>query len=215
MTRALGLLVLAVAASAGPARHIRYAESSNRMIYAFVFGSKDTCRVIRRGQAPRSTLEEIMRRPPGADERGGAGETLLVAFSFGRQGRPVHIVPTNNGRYLLTFANRALEGGLPDQDRIWHLKEKNYAERIDYASMPRVAPPAWPAVPRALKGKKRRSKKTEPPIGVSYGFLARETSQGHVLIGRQTEGPGDLRSEFLCFLIQVPDTDAVRPPDAL
>ena len=128
--------MLAATAGAAPGRHLRYAESGDRLVFAFVFGSKDTCRVIRRPDPPRFALRDLLRRGGGfgAGYKGVAGEKLLAEFSFGRGGRPVHIVPTNDGKHLLTFANRALEvdGSWPVQDRILLLDGSAYSENIEY-----------------------------------------------------------------------------------
>ena len=60
---------------------------------------------MRRPSPPRFKIENM--RGYGASYKGVAGEKLLAEFNFGRGGRPVHLVPTDEGKHLLTFANRA------------------------------------------------------------------------------------------------------------
>jgi len=53
---------MAAAAAAAPGRSLEYAESTDRLVYAFLFGSTDTCRVIRRREAPRFDFETALPR---------------------------------------------------------------------------------------------------------------------------------------------------------
>ncbi|MCK6460077.1 MAG: hypothetical protein L6Q95_09310, partial [Planctomycetes bacterium] len=138
--RAAVLLVLASAATAAPGRSIDYAESTDRLVYAFLFGHKDTCRVIRRPLPPRLDFPTLARRPPGADWKGEEGEVLLAEFVFG-SGRPLHLVPLNDGKLLVSFVNRSADGGWPKEDRVYDLAEKGYSETIDYGALPPEAPP--------------------------------------------------------------------------
>lgn len=64
--RAAALVLLATFASAAPRRSLDYAESADRLVYAFLFGHQNTCRVIRRPAAPRLDFETLARRryPP-------------------------------------------------------------------------------------------------------------------------------------------------------
>ena len=177
--------------------------------YAFVFGSRDTCRVIRRQQPPRRSFDEIARRPPGPDWRGGPGETLVKEFVFGSLGRPVHILLTGDARFLLAFANRDPSGAPPRQDRLWYLEEDNYAEAVDYARLGADPLPDWPKLARALA--KARPPQASFSDQAIYAFLSLELARGRLLVARETEEPGGGTGEFTCFAIQPPDTRAVRP----
>jgi len=198
---ALGLLLSAASVQAGPGRHLRYAESSDRLIYAFVFGSADTCRVIRRPSAPQRPLEFYLRRTPGANYRGAPGDSIIQEFNFGSVHRPVHIAPTNDGRHLVTFANRAPGGSKPRQDRILLLEEGSDFEPLDYGELPVAGQPEWPEIPRALA----KGKPTLADSGVwSYAFLVEETGTGRLLVARQSEGGQAAVKEMICFAVQVP-----------
>jgi hypothetical protein len=198
---AVGLL-FAASVQAGPGRHLRYAESSDRLVYAFVFGSTDTCRVIRRPSAPQRPLEFYLRRPPGANFRGAPGDSILKEFNFGSVHRPVHIVPTNDGKHLVTFANRASDGSRPKQDRILILEEGSDFEPLDYGELPVAGRPEWPELSRALA----KARPTVAESGVwSYGFLVEEMYSGRLLVARQSEGGENAVKEMVCF--------AIRPPD--
>lgn len=211
MRRFVGLItVLALAglAVAAPGRHIRYAESANRLVYAFVFGSRDTCRVIRRPAPPRGDL----RRRVGPDWRGAAGETIVAEFRFGSFGRPVHIVPTNDAKFVVAFANRAPDGAPPAQDRVHHLAEREYAPVLDYAKLPREMRPAWPELPRALPRKMHPKK---PPADVlSYAFVTEQDGDGRLLVARWTEGPDGPVGEIVCFAVALPGGEVTLPDDA-
>ncbi len=205
---ALGTLLALHAASAAPGRHLDYAESYDRLVYAFVFGSNDTCRVIRRPSPPAFTLDDLLRRPPGPDYRGEASDKILAEFTFGRFGRPLHIVPMAGGDFLITFANRAPEGGKPAQDRIYHLKEKGYEERLEYAALPEETLPPWPVLARALEAPKARE---HPPDPLSFAFVSIEPVPGRLLVARQSEGGNGLLDEFVCFGLNVPGREVELP----
>ncbi|MFI5402314.1 MAG: hypothetical protein ACHQ1G_05205, partial [Planctomycetota bacterium] len=116
--RAVALAAMAAAAAAAPGRSLEYAESTDRLVYAFLFGSTDTCRVIRRQEAPRFDFETVSRKRYDPGWRGDEGETVIAEFDFG-SGRPLHVVPMNDGKRLVAFVNRAPEGGWPGQDRVY------------------------------------------------------------------------------------------------
>jgi HEAT repeat protein len=204
------LLTLACAglAAAAPGRHIRYAESANRLVYAFVFGSSDTCRVIRRPAPPRDDL----RRRVGADWRGLPGESIVAEFRFGRSGRPVHIVPTNDGKYVVAFANRAPDGSAPTQDRVHHLGESNYAPVLDYAKLPADVRPAWPELPRALPRKPRPE--PPPPVGLTYAFVTDQPGDDRLIVARWTEGSDGPVGEVACFAVALPGGEVTLPDAA-
>ncbi len=204
----LGLALALAGAEAAPGRHLDYAESYDRLVYAFVFGSTDTCRVIRRPSPPAFTLEDLLRRPPGPDYRGEASDKVLAEFSFGRFGRPLHIVPMASGDFMITFANRAPDGGKPEQDRVYHLKEKGYEERLDYAALPVDALPPWPTLERALEAPRGRG---GPPDPLIYAFVSTEPVPGRLLVARQSEGGGGLLDEFVCFALDVPAREVAIP----
>ena len=75
--RILALFLVAVVVVAEPRRDIAYAESTDRLTYAFVFGSKDTCRVMRRTGKPPFARGGRPARPPGLEWQGVRGEKLL------------------------------------------------------------------------------------------------------------------------------------------
>jgi HEAT repeat protein len=187
---------------------LRYAESSDRLIYAFVFGSSDTCRVIRRPSTPQRPLEFFLRRPPGASFRGASGDSIIKEFTFGSVHRPVHIVPSNDGKHLVTFANRAPDGSRPRQDRILVLEEGSDFEPLDYGGLPVAERPEWPRLPRALA----RARPTLAESGVwSYGFLVEETYDGALLVARQSEGGENAVKEMVCFAIRMPNGKVELP----
>ena len=204
----LALLTLCAAAVAAPGRHLRYAESTNRLVFAFVFGHADTCRVIRRRSAPQFELAQYLRRPPSASFKGDPGDKLLTEFSFRRFGRPVHLAPLNDGKHLLSFANRAPTGGWPKQDRIVFVEERGYAENIDYAKMPSATWPEWPPVKRELAPERARKR---GPETLGYAFLTRESGSDRVLVARQAERKGEHIREMVCFAVVLSDGDAVLP----
>jgi len=209
----LALLLAALPLLAAPGRHIRYAESSDRKVYAFVFGHKDTCRVIRRSTAPRFELDQFLRRPPGASYRGEPTDTLLKEFDFGRGGRPVHLIPTNDGQFLLAFANRAADGSAPESDRVIHLAEDGYTPRIDYSALPKETLPGWPDLKRAL-AKPKPVEPPGPPVALSYAFAAREIDPGRVLVSRQSEDGRDRIAEMVCFVVVAREGEAKLPAPA-
>ena len=210
-----GACLLAVAASlasAEPGRNLRYAESADRMVYAFVSGHLDTCRVYRRITTPMLPLEDYLRRPPGQDHRGEPGAKLLKEIVFGRLGRPLHLYPTNDGRFLLALGNRRPDGRNPTRDRVHHLGEDEYSEVIDYAALAVEPEPAWPVLERALAA--ARPEPARPAEPWSYAYLDAELAPGRVLIGRQSEGPGGARMEFRVFVIEVVGARALLPAPA-
>jgi len=196
-------VLLAAGAAAAPGRHLRYAESANRLVYAFVFGHNDTCRVIRRTEAPRFDFKDIARRPWDAAYRGEPGDRIVAEFGFGQKGRPVHIVPTNDARYVVAFANRALDGRRPRLDRVRTLgKGKKRPEPLDYSDLPRETVPAWPELTRVLPTRRKEAPSAAAPAP-AYGFVTLQASAGRVIVARQSEGPGDLLQELICFVVDV------------
>ena len=212
-TAALCVLLTAGAAAA-PGRHLRYAESGNRLVFAFVFGSSDTCRVIRRAEAPRFEFASYARRRWDATYRGEPGDRTVAEFGFGRMGRPVHLVPTNDARYVVAFANRALDGRRPRLDRVRALGgTKARPVRLDYAGLPHETVPPWPELARALPTKKK-----EPPAAAgpapAYGLVTLEESPGRVIVARQSEGPDDVISEIICFVVDVSRARVALPEES-
>jgi hypothetical protein len=206
--RLLALVLLAGASAAVPGRQIRYAESTDRLVYAFVFGHKDTCRIIRRPQLP-----PFDQRGPGRrfrdDWKGGAGEKLLGEFSFGRRGRPLHIALTNDGEFVLAFANRA--GPMPpQQDARWRIKDADHL-LLEYTGLPGFPEPEWPKLERALADPKRLPKDESV---MSYAFVSREVAPGRLLVGRHSEGEGDVLKELTCFAVDVLKSEARLPARA-
>jgi HEAT repeat protein len=201
--------VLASLVAAGPGRHLRYAESANRIVYAFVFGHKDTCRVYRRAELPRFERDQMVRRARyGAEHTGEPGAIRIAQFDFGRGGRPVHLVPTNDGKWLLTFANRAADGSLPRSDRIKDLEDA-FETNVDYSGLPVDEAPAWPELGRALADPKPAKLK---PQALSYAFLSKESSSGRMLIARQSEEK-DYATEMTCFVVRVPEGNVELPDE--
>ncbi len=205
--RAALLAFLASVATGAPGRNLDYAESTDRLVYAFLFGHKDTCRVIRRPMAPRLDFATLERQPLGAGWKGGEGEVLLAEFVFG-SGRPLHLVPMNDGKRLVSFLNRAPEGGWPVQDRVYDLAEKGYSETIDYTALPPEAPPRWPDPERVLPHKQPDP---PPPPAFTYAFLAREAAPGRLLVARQSEGEGGMVLEIRAFAIDAATRKATLP----
>ncbi len=205
--RAAALAAMAMAATAAPGRNLDYAESTDRLVYAFLFGHTDTCRVIRRPLAPGFDFETLSRRPYPPDWRGDEGEIILAEFVFG-SGRPLHVVPGNDGKLLLAFVNRAPEGGWPAEDRVYDLVEKGYSETVDYSALPPETPPRWPDLERALPHKE---KDTGAPAAFNYAFLARETSPGRLVVARQSEGERGIVCEIVAFAIDTGTKKAALP----
>ncbi|HEX5138290.1 MAG TPA: hypothetical protein VFY93_15045 [Planctomycetota bacterium] len=201
------LVLLAGLAAAAPERNVRYAESADRLVYAFVFGHTDSCRVIRRPLAPRFDFATLARRPLDGTWKGEEGEVVISEFAFG-SGRPLHIVPTNDGKLLLAFVNRAADGGWPREDRVYDLLEKGYSETIDYAALPPEAPPRWPAPERVLPHKEHDP---PPPPASTYAFLAREVAPGRLIVARQSEGEGGIVTEMRAFAIDASARKASLP----
>ncbi len=207
MLRAAALAAMAAAAAAAPGRNLDYAESTDRLVYAFLFGHTDTCRVIRRPVAPRFDFETLSRKNYSPEWRGEEGETVLAEFVFG-SGRPLHVLPLNGGKLLMAFVNRGPLGGWPLEDRVYDLVEKDYSETIDYTALPPDAPPRWPELERALP-----HKWMDPgiPPTLNYAFLARETSPGRLLVARQSEGESGAVSEMVAFAIDTGTRKAALP----
>jgi hypothetical protein len=201
------LLSLASLAIGAPGRNLDYAESTDRLVYAFLFGHTDTCRVIRRGAAPRYDFPTLARRRLGPSWKGEEGEVVLAEFVFG-SGRPLHVVPMNDGRLLVSFLNRAPEGGWPAQDRVYDLVEKGYSETIDYGALPPEAPPRWPEPDRVLP---HRRPDAPPPPQLTYAFLEREISPGRLLVARQSEGEGGVVLEIRAFAVDAAGRKASLP----
>jgi HEAT repeat protein len=196
---AAALALLATLSSAAPRRSLEYAESPDRMVYAFLFGHDNTCRVIRRPAAPRLDFETLALRRYAPEWRGEAGEVVIAEFAFG-SGRPLHVVPLNDGKLLVAFMNRAPDGGWPAQDRVFDLAQKDYSEVIDYSALPPGAPPRWPEPERALR---HRPPDDGAAPALTYAFAVRETP-GRLLVARQSEGDLGAVSEIVLFAI---DTD--------
>jgi hypothetical protein len=205
--RAAVLLALVSAAAATPGRNADYAESTDRLVYAFVFGHTDTCRVIRRPTVPALDFPTLARRPWGAAFRGDEGDVLLAEFDLG-SGRPLHMLPLDDGKLLLAFVNRAPEGGWPKEDRVYDLVEKGYSEVIDYGALPPEVPPRWPDPPHALPPREREP---QAPPAYNYAFLCREVSPGRVLVARQSEGDGGIIAEIRAFAVDAASRKAVLP----
>jgi len=212
--RAPSLLALAaVAVVAGraagePARDLRYAESSNRLVFAIVFGSRDTCRVVRRATAPRFERADLRRRRYGAGYRGEPGDDVIAEFPFGRHGRPVHMVPDNEGRFLLALSNRAPDGS-PPRDRLHDLTGEEVSPVLDYAALPRFGRPSWPPHPRGLP----RDKERPEPSPASYAFVSRQEGAGPVYVARRTEWK-EGNGEIVCFRVSYPSGEVRLPsPD--
>jgi len=204
--RPLAVLALLLAPlAAKPARRISYAESTDRLVYAFVFGHKDTCRVIRRPAPPPFGPDGPPRRFPDA-WKGGAGETLLGEFEFGRRGRPLHIAVANDGARLVSFSNR----GGPDadpQDSVW-IVAKGDSEPVVYEGVPGFPEPAWPEHPRALA--KAHPLPPDPAV-LSYAFVTRELAGGRLLVARQSEDAEGRPSELSCFVLNF-EKPTAKPP---
>jgi hypothetical protein len=207
MLRAAVLAAIAAAAAAAPGRNLVYAESTDRLVYAFLFGSTDTCRVIRRPLAPRFDFETLSTKRYPPEWRGDEGETVIAEFVFG-SGRPLHVAPLNGGKLLMAFVNRAPEGGWPREDRVYDLVEKGYAETVDYSALPPEAPPRWPELERALPHKE---KPPAAPPALVYAFLVRETSPGRLVVARQSEGERGIAVEIVAFAIDAEARKAALP----
>ncbi|MGQ0614715.1 MAG: HEAT repeat domain-containing protein [Planctomycetaceae bacterium] len=208
---AVGALLLATAlAGAEPGRHLNYAESTNRLVYAFVFGSRDTCHVIRRERPPDRPFAELQRRPPPDGFRGGTGEHFLAALPLGM--RPVHIHPTDDARHLLTFANRSILGGPPEEDSVRWVEEEGRRETLDYEGFPFDEEPAWPAIARELPVAPGGREPAEAAL--NYAFLVRQLGPGRLVVARQTEGEEGLPRERLCFLVTIEGARVALPSEA-
>ncbi len=205
-------VLLAAGAAAAPGRHLRYAESADRLTYAFVYGPNDACRVIRRAEAPQFDFVHYTRRRWNAAYRGEPGDRIVDDFSFGPLGRPVHLVPTNDARYLIAFANRDIHGRLPRLDRVRALRKAGRPEPLDYSELPQETVPPWPELSRALPAKKQEKPADAGPA-LAYAFITLEPSPGRVIVARQSEGPDDLVTEMVCFAVDV-EKARVALPDA-
>jgi HEAT repeat protein len=206
-------VLLAAGTAAAPGRHLRYAESADRLVYAFVFGHTDTCRVIRRAEAPRFDFVDLARRRWDAAYRGEPGDRIVAEFEFGRKGRPVHIVPTNDARYLVAFANRELDGSLPRLDRIRTLGKKLRPKPLDYSDLPRETVPPWPELTRALPTKRKEKAPVEAAPAPAYAYVTLEKSPGRILVVRQSEGPKKLLQEMVCFAVDVEKARIALPEE--
>ena len=207
--RALLLLSFGAAvALAEPGRHLNYAESTDRRVYAFVFGSRDTCRVFKRSEAPYEPFERMRRGRYGALHQGEPGAQKIADFRL--RMRPVHILPTNDTKYLLTFANRAMDGGMPTEDAVWVLDETGRFERLDYSKLPRETIPEWPELGRKL-GKTKKRPPGAVTRGAAYAFLTREVAPGRILVGRRTEEGGDWIAEPVCYEVRTGSFEVVLP----
>jgi hypothetical protein len=205
-------VLLAAGAAAAPGRHLRYAESGSRLVFAFVFGPNDACRVIRRAEAPRFDFVHYARRRWNAAYRGEPGDRIVAEFGFGSMGRPVHLVPTNDGRYLVAFANREVDGRLPRLDRVRTLGQgKGRPKPLDYSDLPREAVPPWPELARALPTKKRQE--APDAAAPAYAFVTLERSPGRLIVARQSEGPDDLVTEMICFVVDVEKARIALPEE--
>ena len=202
------VLLLAAVAVGQPRRDIRYAESTDRLIYAFVFGSKDTCRIIRRTGPPPFERGKAPRRRLGIEWRGLPGEKIIGEFSFGRRGRPLHVVVSNDGKFVGAFANRA-SAGAPTDDAVWVVGAKARSMRLDYAeSLPSFTEPAWPKLDRALM----EAKPIAPDEAMlSFAFVSEEVAPGRLLVGRQSEDAAGNLSEMTCFVVELGGAEA-KPP---
>ncbi|MHC4952387.1 MAG: HEAT repeat domain-containing protein [Planctomycetota bacterium] len=211
MTRAF-LVVLLIAATAlpEPGRNIRYTESTDRLVYAFVFGHKDTCRVIRRTGPPPFKRGAAPRRRMGIEWKGLPGEKLLGEFSFGRRGRPLHVAVSNDGAFVVAFANRA-SALPPEEDSVW-IVAKSKSSQLQYDEVLAGFPePAWPVHPRALAEPKPAPKVTET---LSYAFLTREVAPGRILVARQSEDGSGGISEMTSFVVVAGAAEAKLPERA-
>jgi len=202
------LFLIAGAASGQPRRDIRYAESTDRLVYAFVFGHKDTCRIIRRTGPPPFKRGAGPRRRMGIEWRGLPGEKILGEFSFGRRGRPLHVVVSNDGKFVCAFSNRA-SALPPADDAVWSVTGTPKVERLDYdETLPSFAEPSWPKLDRAL---------AEPgPVApdtttMSFAFVTEEVTAGRILVGRHSEDTDGNIFETICFVVELGATEAKAP----
>jgi len=205
------LALVAVAAALPPRRDIRYAESTDRLVYAFVFGHKDTCRVIRRTGPPPFERGRGPGRRMGIEWKGLPGEKVLGEFSFGRRGRPLHVVVSNDGKTVLAFANRA-GPGVPDDDAVWKVAGESKAERLDYdEALPEFDEPSWPVLSRALA----EAKPVAPDkSNMSYAFVTEEVAPGRILVGRHSEDTAGNFAELTCFVVDLRKAEALPPSRA-
>jgi len=210
VARILALLLVAIVAVAEPRRDIAYAESTDRLTYAFVFGSKDTCRVMRRTGKPPFARGGRPARRLGIEWKGLPGEKLLGEFSFGRRGRPVHVALSNDGAFVVAFANRA-DAGLPREDAIWAIGDGAGNDTLAYDGLPTPPVPAWPKLTRQLA-----EPKPEPRDKSSwnYAFVTREVANGRMLVARQSDNVDGAISEMTCFVVELDNADAKLPATA-
>ncbi|MHC4548940.1 MAG: hypothetical protein ACYTEZ_09190 [Planctomycetota bacterium] len=201
--------LLIASAAAAPARHLRYAESGSRLVFAFVFGHRDTCRVIRRAGRPRVEFAPLARRRWDASDRGEPGDEVVAELRFGRLGRPVHLVPTDDAKHLLAFANREPDGAAPRSDRVYPLVGRARVRTLDYGALPRETAPAWPRLARALPAKQADPAPDAPVL--AYGFVTFEIAPGRILVARQSEGPDELLTELRCFVVEVARAEVALP----
>ncbi len=213
--RILALLLIALAVVAEPRRDTAYAESTDRLTYAFVFGSKDTCRVMRRTGKPPFARGGRPARRLGIEWKGLPGEKLLGEFSFGRRGRPVHVALSNNGAFVVAFANRA-DAGLPREDSIWTVGSvagRNGAgnDTLAYDGLPTPPVPAWPKLTRQLAEPKPEPKDKS---SWNYAFVTREVASGRMLVARHSDNADGAISEMTCFVVELDNADAKLPKTA-
>lgn len=207
---AAACLLLAAAARGEPGRSIRYAESGNRLAYAFIFGHQDTCRVYLRAQPPMLDREAYQRRPFGVEYKGEPGDRLVREFRFGPGGRPLHLVPANDGRSLLAFSNRVPGGGAPARDTLYRFEgEKDRSEPLDYSGLPAFERPRWPRLDRAL-AEAKPEEVAVPPL--DYAFCSLEPAAGRILVARQSEGEDGRVEEMVCFVVTLREP-RVRLPE--
>lgn len=202
-------LLLAAAATAEPGRHLNYAESANRLVYAFVFGPRDTCRVIRRRTPPLVPLDALLRSRPGAEYRGEKDDVVLAEVNLPR--RPVHLVPVNDGRLLLTFANRAPDGALPAEDLVVYVQEPGRFDRLSYEGLFADETPGWPALGRELPVEPGKPK--EPPP-LDYLFVDDEVAPGRVLFARESVDAAGRAAEIVCYAVEVGSARVALPEPA-
>ncbi len=170
------------------------------MVFAFVYGSKDTCRVVKRRSVPKVSLEQYLRRPPRAGYGLAPDEQDVAKFDFGGRGRPVHLVPSDDAKYLIAFANRAPRGTKPEQDAIWHLGENQYAPRVEYEFALDQKVAGYPKLERELRA--RKSKPLPRVESANYAFVSRGRA-GVMLVARRSENRDGYVGEIVGFAIDL------------
>jgi HEAT repeat protein len=165
--------------------------------------------VIRRGSAPLVPVEAFLRHPPDDGYRGEKGDKVIAELNFAR--RPVHIVPSDSGRFLLAFSNRSPDGTPPTEDALLFLEEEGRREKLDYAALPQEPLPEPPPLRRELPA---QPPAPPAPRAADYAFLAEETAGGRFLVARQTEAEGGLRHEMVLFVVEIPSARVSLPERA-